>query len=475
METLLAVVFGVLAAVFAGVAILLAIARSRVAGDLARARAEADQAHAMREENDRLRAQVEHLKVVESELRAEVQKTHAVFEERSASLERERQEVRAEREHARKALADQFGELAAKALERNNEGFLRLAGERLSAQTQASKSELEKKETAFTQLIKPIGETLEQTRARLERLEKDRAATSSALEQQLRQVAEGQAGLREETGKLVRALREPHVRGRYGEIQLRRVAELAGMTGYCDFAEQESARDAEGKLLKPDMIVNLPNQRVVAVDAKTNIRSYLDALEADSPERAEEHLQRFAGHVAEQAAALGKKGYWRSFDGSPSFVVMFIPGDQFIDAALSRRTDLIETAAQQGVILASPSTLIGLLRAVAVGWREERLAAEAQELFTLGRELHERASVAFGHMGSLQKAIHATVDRFNSLVGSVDSRLMPTLRKFEDAGASSGKVIKDIPAVTLHTRSVAGVVEQKQLGHTNAEGPPSDA
>jgi DNA recombination protein RmuC len=229
------------------------------------------------------------------------------------------------------------------------------------------------------------------------------------------------------------------VRGQYGEIQLKRVAELAGMTSYCDFTEQASMWDEDGTLMRPDMVVSLPNGRMIAVDAKTNTHAYIEAVNADRDDEREEHLDKFARHMSDQAKKLADKKYWSGFDGSPEFVVMFVPGDHFIDAALSRRPELLDYAAQHGVILASPSTLIGLLRAVAVGWREHKLTEDAQELFQLGRELHERAAVAFEHAGKLGESIKQSVERYNRLVGSIDSRLGPTLRRFEEAGAKSAK------------------------------------
>jgi DNA recombination protein RmuC len=224
------------------------------------------------------------------------------------------------------------------------------------------------------------------------------------------------------------------------------------MVSYCDFTEQTSTRDGEGKLLRPDMVVRLPNERVIAVDAKTNTYAYLEAVNARDAAEREQHLDRFATHVYDQAKKLSDKRYWAQFEGSPEFVVMFVPGDHFIDAALARRSDLIEIAAQHNVILASPSTLIGLLRAVAVGWREHRLAEEAQALLRLGAELHERAATTFEHARKLGDALKTSVERYNSMAGSIDQRIRPTLRKFEEAGAKSGKSLAELPEVEVQAR-----------------------
>jgi DNA recombination protein RmuC len=285
----------------------------------------------------------------------------------------------------------------------------------------------------------------------------------------------GAAGesLRLETLKLSRALSKPEVRGRYGEIQLRRVAELAGMMEHCDFNEQQSQRDGDGRLLRPDMTVSYPNGRMIAVDAKCNILAYIEAIDAPTEESREACLERFADHVAAQAAALGRKTYWSEFEGSPEFVVMFVPGDQFIDAALSRRRDLIERAAEQGVILASPSMLIGLLRAVYVGWREKRVEDQARELIALGRELHERASIAFGHVADLGAALESASKRYNAFVASYESRLEPTLRKFEDAGVKSSKDRPALTPLSLRVRDVSGRNGVQPAEDARADDPPA--
>jgi DNA recombination protein RmuC len=296
---------------------------------------------------------------------------------------------------------------------------------------------MDKRKAAVDELIKPMGETLRRTEEKI-------AGLSSAS-----------ADLRAETGKLVRALSRPEVRGRYGEIQLRRVAELAGMVAYCDFTEQASARDGDGRLQRPDMIVNLPNEHVVAVDAKCNIDAYVKAAEAVDEGERERLLSKFAEHVCEQVTKLSAKSYWAAWEGSAELVVMFVPGDQFLDAALSRCPELLEQAAERNVILATPSTLIGLLRAVAVGWREKRIEEQAQELFRLGKELHERAAVAFGKVAEVGAAIDAAAKKYNVMVGSVESRLLPSLRKFEDGGVSSGKVLPEMPEVGTAVREPA--------------------
>lgn len=338
-------------------------------------------------------------------------------------------------------LKEAFGALSAQALKDGRTEFLAQA-----------KPVFEAARKEQHDLVKPIGEVLAATREKLEAIEKSRVESFAALYERMDLVTQAGRGLREETNKLTKALSRPEIRGQYGEIQLKRVAELAGMTSYCDFTEQTSVRDSENNLLRPDMVVTLPNERIIVVDAKTPIYAYIEAVNSADDEERERNLDRFAGHVYDQAKKLSDKKYWTQFDGSPEFVVMFVPGDHFIDAALSRKPELLDFAAQRGVILASPSTLIGLLRAVAVGWREEKLAERAGELFELGKELHERAAVVFEHAGDLGRSLRQSVERYNKLVGSIDTRLVPTLKKFEDAGAASAKKLVEIKQVDANPR-----------------------
>ena len=345
----------------------------------------------------------------------------------------------------REQLVQQFEALGSRTLKSNQEALGKFITERLKDADSLSQAELDKRKQAIEAMVKPISETLHKTREQITQLDERVKASSASNE-----------SLKEETARLTRALSRPEVRGQYGEIQLRRVAELAGMTSYCDFSEQFSQRDDEGNLQRPDMVVTLPNERVIVVDAKANINAYIEAVNAPTDEIREEQMQRFARHTFEQVKKLSDKKYWSLFDGkSAEFVVMFVPGDHFIDAALSRRPDLLDVAAQQGVILASPSTLIGLLRAVAVGWREHALTEQAAELFELGKELHDRAATAFEHAGKLGDSIRQSVERYNRLVGSIDSRMMPTLKKFEDAGAKSGKTLAEPKRVEGSPRELA--------------------
>lgn len=374
-------------------------------------------------ESERSRAEEASKRVIELSV------DRATLAERLDAAEKLIEEHKANREQ----LVQQFEALGSRTLKSNQEALGKFLTERLKDADSLSQAELDKRKQAIEMMVKPIRETLDKTHEQI-----------TALDERVKASSVSNDSLREETARLTKALSRPEIRGQYGEIQLRRVAELAGMTSYCDFSEQTSQRDDEGNLLRPDMVVTLPNDRVIVVDAKANINAYIDAVNAPTDAQREIELNRFAKHMAEQVKKLNDKKYWSMFDGkSAEFVVMFVPGDHFIDAALARKPELLDEAAQRGVILASPSTLIGLLRAVAVGWREHALTEQAAELFELGKELHDRAATAFEHAGKLGDSIRQAVDRYNKLVGSIDTRMVPTLRKFEDAGAKSGKTLTE--------------------------------
>lgn len=465
METTV-VVLSVALCVSVVVSVWLAVGRVRAAGDVERMRGEASQAKRDAEQSEARRAEeVGKHEGIERGLRAELERAENTARELEIRLSREEEQrtadrkLHAEREERMQAeqvrlqnwlrdreteLADKFAKLSTDALDANTKRFLEQAKESFTHQMKRAEGDFEQRKKAVDELVKPIGETLAKTQERLVSLGERVEMTAAASE-----------ALRDETGRLTRALSRPEVRGQYGEIQLRRVAELAGMTSYCDFTEQASSRDGEGNLLKPDMVVNLPNNRKIVVDAKTNTYAYVEAVNASSDEERERHLDRFARHVADQAKKLGDKKYWNAVEGtSPDFVVMFVPGDHFIDAALQRHPDLIDLAASNSVILASPATLIGLLRAVAVGWREHGLTEQARELFELGKELHERAAVAFGHIDDLGRALERATKKYNDAVGSIQSRLTPTLKRFEESGAKSAKELPEPGEVTVVPRTI---------------------
>jgi len=382
----------------------------------------------------------------------ELERARAEVEAREAQLLERKAELEGWIERQKEELKNQFESLAGRALGQSREDFLALAKERFEAQKTEAGADLETRRKAVDELVKPIGEALEETRKRLEVLSREGGERFARLDEQI-------SVMGAEARKLSTALAKPQVRGAYGEMQLRRVAELAGMVSYCDFDDQRSVTSDEGRTLRPDMTVTLPSGRVVVVDAKCNIQPYVDAASAGSPEEQEALLTRFADGVAAEAKRLAGRAYWESVAGSVDFVVMFVPGDQFIDAALARRPGLLDAAAEDRVILASPSTLIGLLRAVHVGWREARLAEEAERLFELGKKLHGRAVNVYEYIAKLGDGIKSVNERYNKLVGSVDARLTPTLKEFEEAGARS-----------TGERRELGTVEVSPRGLMSAEG-----
>ena len=346
-------------------------------------------------------------------------------------------------------MRDAFGTLSAQALQANNAQFLTLAQQKLGGTLAEGAAAVKQQREAVETLVKPMGDTLKETRDKLTTLE---ALTTS--------MGAHNADLKTQTEQLVRALREPKVRGRYGEVQLRRVAEIAGMRAYCDFSEQDTTRDSEGNALRPDMVVRLPNNREIVVDAKANLQPYLEAIEAHAePAHQEECMRRFADGIATQARALGSKRYWAQYEGSPEFVIMFVPGDQFVDAALALRPDLLETAANSRVILASPSTLIAVLQAVAVTFREHAISQNVQQLFELVKEFHERAAKALSFIEAMGGSMRGLLRDYNGFVGSYEGRLEPTLRKIEGLGASSGKPLPEIKVVENELRTLRGPTE----------------
>ncbi|TAJ19309.1 MAG: DNA recombination protein RmuC [Planctomycetota bacterium] len=338
-------------------------------------------------------------------------------------------------EQGERKMRDSFDALAARALQAQGEQFLALAEQRLGAQQARADASIEKSRREVDALVKPIGDALAKTHDELAKLEKARDGAYQGL---TRQVTDFQ----QQASKLADALRRPNVRGRYGEIQLQRVVELAGMRDWCDFSMQSNSRSTDGQLHRPDLIVKLPNGRLLAVDAKCSLDGYLDAFEAQDPAVRDAALARFAMNVVEQVTRLSSRQYWADFEQSPELVVMFVPGDQFIDAALQAKPELVELAAQKNIVLASPATLIGLLRAVALGWRERNVSESAAELLKHGKLLHERSAKVLEYAARVGENLGRTVAAYNDFATSVDARLMPSLRRFEELGAKSAKALE---------------------------------
>ena len=305
--------------------------------------------------------------------------------------------------------------------------------------------------------LAPIKETLLKFETQARALEDKRAREVSAIGERLREVAEGQEKLRTETGSLVTALRAPNVRGQWGELQLRRVVELAGMLDHCDFVTQESTRDDEGSLLRPDLVVTLPGGKSIVVDSKVPIQAYLDAVNCDDVELKRAHLARHARQLRDHIGKLGQKRYWRQFDPSPDFVVMFVD-EGLYRAALDHDGSLIEVGAEAGVVIASPATLIGLLRTVAYGWQQETVAESARQISELGRELYDRLGVFAGHFAKVGRNLDTAVGAFNQAVSSFQTRLLVSARKFPEHGVTS-----DPPPELKQIEKKAAVVDAAEL------------
>ena len=373
------------------------------------------------------------------------QTARAVAETQNLELRRSLDEQKALLGSAEEKLGDTFRALAAKALAANNEGFLTLAAEKLGAAGKASDDALAARQTAIDGVLKPVKESLDRVDARIQELERERGHAYGRLTELVRSLSESQSKLSSETGNLVRALRTPAVRGRWGEIQLKRVVELAGMVEHCDFFQQETLDGEDGRL-RPDMIVKLPGGRNVVVDAKVPLEAYLEALEAESEEARRAHVGRHATQIRNHVLKLSAKAYWSELQNTPEFVVMFLPSEAMYSAALQEMPSLIEEGVGKQVLIATPTTLIALLQAVHFGWRQERLAENAQAISNQGRDLHARLAVMVEHWAKVGSSLERATEFFNKAASSFETRVRPAMRKLEELGAAS-----DRPVVVIET------------------------
>lgn len=379
------------------------------------------------------------------------QQARTAADTRSEEALKSLQEQKALLSQARSEMAEVFKALSGEALKTNNEAFLSLARtsfERLHAE---AKGDLSQRQQAIDELVKPLQQALSRYETQIHLLEQSRQSAYGGLDQHLKSLAESHQRLQQETGNLVKALRAPTVRGRWGEITLKRVAELAGMVEHCDFTEQVSVEGEDGRL-RPDMIVQLPNQRQIVVDAKAVLAAYLEAHEAQDEGQRQEHLKRHAAQLRSRMDQLGAKAYWSQFPQAPEFVVLFVPGEHFLGAALDQDPTLIEDGFAHGVVLATPTTLMALLRAVAYGWRQQQLSEHAQQAGRLGEELVDRLSVLVKHLEDVGQALEKGVQAYNKVLGSYTTRILPTARKLKELGLASDKELPPIEPIESSLR-----------------------
>jgi DNA recombination protein RmuC len=336
-----------------------------------------------------------------------------------------------------------FSELANQSLQANSETFLKLAEQNLGTQQEKAKRELSEREQAVQALVKPIRDALEASKKQIDQLENSRREAYGGIKAQLEEMRSGQKSLQQETHNLVNALRRPEVRGRWGEITLRRLVELAGMVEHCDFQEQVHTT-SEGQAIRPDMVINLPEGRQLVVDVKTPLDAYLEAAEAATDEQRDAALARHARNVHSHIRMLASKAYWEQFEDSPDYVILFIPGDQFLSAALNEKPDLLEFALAKQIILATPTSLVALLKGIAYSWRQLALADNAREIRGLAEDLYSRLGVFVGHMNMMGRQLSRSVDHYNRAVGSLERSVLPGARKFVELGVHENKPIEKL-------------------------------
>lgn len=380
-------------------------------------------------------------------------------------------------EIARERLTASFKMLAGESLQSNSKNFLSLARENLGRYQTQAKAEMSEREQAINNLVKPINEALRKTEQQITDIEKDRRQAYGHISAHLQNMHVSQKALQSETQKLVGALKRPEVRGQWGEITLRRLTELAGMVENCDFYEQEH-RPTEDGAIRPDMVIRLPDQRELVVDVKTPLDAYLAATEATDPATRKTELARHARRVRDRIQQLSAKAYWTQFKHSPEFVILFIPGDQFLSAALDEDPTLLDEALRQKVILATPTSFVALLKAVAYGWRQLALAKSAEEIRDKAEELYKRLATFTAHMAAIGKHLGSSVEAFNRAVGSLESQVLPGARKFTEMGIVPRRPLETLTPLEKAAREVTArpeAVESDLAGETDAETTPQSA
>ncbi len=357
-------------------------------------------------------------------------------------------------EESQKKMEQSFKVLASEALSLSSESFLKLASERLDKKTTEASGVFEQKVQNFQKLIEPIKQSMTKVENDLTRVEKERLAQFSRISEQLLAVSISSESLRKEASSLTSALRRPEVRGSWGEIQLRRVVELAGMSSYCDFEEQVTTQGEDG-LQKPDMIVRLPNNRVIIVDSKAVLDAFLDAVQAETSDKKADALIRHAKNIRSRVNALSKKSYWEQFPNTPDFAVLFIPNEALLGAAVEVDRDLIEDALAEKIVIATPTTLVALLKAVAYGWQQNQLAENAQKVIGSAKELYERLGKWTEHISAIGDKLESATKSYNMAIGSFESRVMPSVRRINELGIGETEQMPEISTIDLVTRKLA--------------------
>ena len=404
---------------------------------------------------------------LDRELQAEKNRTIELVEEgallkarisdANARLDEERKKAQEKLvllEEARAALTDAFKSLSGDALRNNNQAFLDLAKSSLASFQEVAKGDLELRQQAIHQMITPVKESLARVDNKIQELETARAGAYGALTAQVASLLESQTSLRQETANLTKALRAPHIRGRWGEVQLKRVVEMAGMLDYCDFYEQVTAVTEAGAM-RPDLLIKLPGNKNIVVDSKVPLSHYLDSLELDDGDARTQKLNQYAELVRTHMTALGKKAYWSQFDPTPEFVILFLPGEAFHSAALQQNPALLEESWEKKVLVATPTTLIAVLKAISYGWRQEAIARNAKEISNLGNELYQRLAVMTGHYAKLGRSLTSSVEQYNRALGTFESRVLITARKFKGLGSTAGDLeLDELKPIEILTRQL---------------------